>query len=158
MPDTDDLVRRLAMWLRKRALPNSGVRYESRNSFTEEACTILHGADATFVAEHFHGAGAEAMANAIADSLLAKDAEIERLKRERDEARGIVRDIYWMALRYADGRMTYAVGMCNDAVRKGYDAGWLPMKSSGGDTITPDFARDGMSPEWKSRTALSETS
>lgn len=62
----------------------------------------------------------------------------------RDEARQVVRDIYWMALRYADGRRSYAVGMVNDAVRKGYDGGWLDEKAAGGDSITPRFARDGM--------------
>jgi len=71
------------------------------------------------------------------------ESMVERLESERDEARSIVRDIYWMALRYADGRKTYAVSMCNDAVRKGYDGGWLPRKAEGGDPITPDFARDG---------------
>jgi hypothetical protein len=77
---------------------------------------------------------------------MSDKATIERLTRERDEARQIVRDIYWMALRYADGRMTYAVEMCNDAVRKGYEAGWLvPVK---GDRATPLYARDGMSPDY----------
>lgn len=97
-------------------------------------------------------------ANELRIRLAAADAEIERLTRERDEARQVVRDIYWMALRYADGRMTYAVGMCNHAVRKGYEGGWLPVKSDGGDTITPQYARDGMSDEWKNRAALSESS
>jgi hypothetical protein len=66
---------------------------------------------------------------------------------ERDEARQIVRDIYWMARRYADGRQSYAVGMFNDAVRKAYDAGWLEHRLD----HEPRFARDSMfSPEWKS--------
>lgn len=38
-----------------------------------------------------------------------KQDEIEVLRR-------IVKDTLWMALRYADGRSTYAVGMFNDAV------------------------------------------
>lgn len=65
------------------------------------------------------------------------------VERERDEARQIVRDIFWMALRYADGRKTYAVGLVNAAVGKGYNAGWLVAKEDGGDPITPRFARDG---------------
>jgi hypothetical protein len=71
---------------------------------------------------------------------------MEKVCAERDEARQIVRDIYWMALRYADGRKSYAVGMCNDAVQKGYDGGWL--KPGEDDKTTPRLARDGMSPEW----------
>lgn len=64
---------------------------------------------------------------------------IAQLEKERDEARQIVRDIYWMALRYADGRHTYAPGMCNDALRKAYDAGWLIHSHP----TDPAFARDG---------------
>ena len=86
----------------------------------------------------------------------AYDVELDRssadtiasLRRERDEARQIVRDIYWMALRYADGRKSYAVGMCNDAVQKAYDGGWITPKDQGGDPITPRLARDGMAAEW----------
>jgi hypothetical protein len=66
---------------------------------------------------------------------------------ERDEARQIVRDIYWMARRYADGRQSYAVGMFNDAIRKAYDAGWLEHRIE----AEPPYARDSMfSPEWRS--------
>lgn len=83
-------------------------------------------------------------------ALTTLSATIEELRTERDAARNIVRDIYWMALRYADGRKSYAVGMCNDAVQKGYDGGWLKPKTSGGDPITPYLARDGMGPEWVS--------
>lgn len=79
-------------------------------------------------------------------------SEYERVKAERDEARKIVRDIYWMALRYADGRKSYAVGMVNDAVRKGYDAGWLVHSHE----KDPAFARDGMGPEYRSVEARSE--
>lgn len=90
----------------------------------------------------------------IIDSQAARIAE---LVVERDEARGIVRDIFWMALRYADwmalryadGRMTYAVEMVKDAVRKAYDGGWIGPKDTGGDLVTPRFARDGMTPEWR---------
>lgn len=74
----------------------------------------------------------------------ALQSQLEAAERERNEARQIVRDIHWMALRYADGRKSYAVGMCNDAVRKGYEGGWLERKAQGGDPITPEYARDGM--------------
>jgi hypothetical protein len=80
----------------------------------------------------------------------------EAAERDRDEARQIVRDIFWMALRYADGRMTYAVGVVNDAVRKGYDGGWITPKDTGGDQVTPRFARDGMMPEWTEPVARAE--
>lgn len=81
--------------------------------------------------------------------------EIERLMKERDEARQIVRDIYWMALRYADGRKTYASWMANEAVKKGYSAGWLdPNKPLHQET--PMFARDGDGPEWESIEARAE--
>ena len=83
---------------------------------------------------------------------LVRLSEYERVKAERDEARKIVRDIYWMALRYADGRKSYAVGMVNDAVRKGYDAGWLVHSHE----KDPAFARDGMGPEYRSVEARSE--
>lgn len=66
-------------------------------------------------------------------------------ERERDEARQIVRDIYWMAIRYADGRQTYAVGMVNDALDKAYGGGWLEHHGSVGDYA---YARDGASPEY----------
>lgn len=63
---------------------------------------------------------------------------IASLERERDEARQIVRDIHWMARRYADGRMTYAVGMFNDAVKKAFDGGWLEVSHG-----EPAYAVDG---------------
>lgn len=65
---------------------------------------------------------------------------IASLERERDEARQIVRDIHWMARRYADGRMSYAVGMFKDAVKKAADAGWLPEPQNGEGL----YAKDGM--------------
>ena len=46
----------------------------------------------------------------LLDALASLRAEKEELRRERDEARQIVRDIYWMALRYADGRKSYTQG------------------------------------------------
>lgn len=76
------------------------------------------------------------------------EADRERLQRELDEARGIVRNIYWMACRYADGRNTYAPGMYNRAIAKAYDAGWLTFDHTGR-RYEVQYARDGMSPEWK---------
>ncbi len=35
----------------------------------------------------------------------------------------VVRDIYWMARRYADGRQTYAPSMYNDAINRALTLG-----------------------------------
>lgn len=69
----------------------------------------------------------------------ATDA-LETALAERDEARSIVRDIHWMAQRYADGRKSYAVGLYNDAIIKAIS--WCPDVKS---------AVDGMAPEYQSR-------
>ena len=50
--------------------------------------------------------------------------EIERLTKERDDARHVVRQTLWMARRYADGRNTYAVEMYNDAAKIAIDGGF----------------------------------
>jgi hypothetical protein len=84
---------------------------------------------------------------AISAALAEGEKEREGVEAERDEARNIVRDIHWMARRYADGRQSYAVGMFNDAVKRAYDGGWLQHTM----TAEEPFARDGMfSSEWKS--------
>lgn len=76
---------------------------------------------------------------------------IEELRRERDEARQIVRDIHWMAVRYADGRKSYAPGMLNDALRKAYGAGWLTYtRSPEMRDLDPQYARDGDEAEYRS--------
>lgn len=69
--------------------------------------------------------------------------EISRLKAERDEARQIVRDIHWMARRYCNGRLSYAPGMFNDAIRKAIEGGWLPEPQNG----EPILATEG---KWES--------
>jgi len=44
---------------------------------------------------------------------------MERKKCEKcNELLSVISDIYWMARRYADNRMTYAPGMYNDAIDK----------------------------------------
>lgn len=88
-------------------------------------------------------------------ALTAQAAALEAAERGRDEARQIVRDIFWMALRYADGRKSYAPGMCNRAVQKGYDGGWLDRPKN--DEHTPALARDGdFDGEWTSIEARAE--
>lgn len=93
----------------------------------------------------------EAVADDISSKLTRAADTIERLERERDEARGIVRDIHWMAVRYADNRKSYAVGMCNDALRKAYDGGWLVYSDTKQLNLDPQYARNGLfDVEWRS--------
>lgn len=77
-------------------------------------------------------------------------AQVEALTKERDEARQIVRDIHWMAVRYADGRRSYAPGMLNDALRKAYDGAWLVYQEFRQHDLDPQYARDGDKPEYRS--------
>ena len=56
-----------------------------------------------------------------------------------------MRDIHWMAVRYADNRKSYAVGMCNDALRKAYDGGWLVFNETKQHNLDPQYARNGFS-------------
>jgi len=60
----------------------------------------------------------------------------EKLERERDEAREIVREIWWMARRYADGRNTFAPKMFNDAIAPAVKD-WL-MDTDNGDLYAKD--------------------
>lgn len=60
-----------------------------------------------------------------ADELAEQTARAVQAEAERDEARQIVRDIHWMARRYATGRQTYAASMFNAAISKALAGGWL---------------------------------
>lgn len=80
---SDDLglVDSLRAWLIKRAGPDSGIGYEGGDFDwdrlrSRQARVTLHGSDADFIAQNFHGDGAAALL-----------AAIERLVAERDEAR-----------------------------------------------------------------------
>lgn len=82
----------------------------------------------------------------------AKDyaaSQLAAVAAERDALAKIVQDIHWMAVRYADGRQSYAVGMCNDALRKAYDAGWLVYSEFRQHDLDPQYARDGSKPEYR---------
>ncbi len=61
-------------------------------------------------------------------------------KREKQLER-IILDIYWMARRYAHGRQTYAVGMCNGALASALDLGLLLQSDS---VVGGFYAKDGM--------------
>ena len=61
-------------------------------------------------------------------------------KEREKELETIIRDIYWMARRYADGRHTYAPSMYNEAIYKAQELG-LDLKP---DSITGTlWATDG---------------
>jgi len=60
-----DAVESLIAWLRRRGEPDSGMSYEARNSFSGRARAVVHGSDATFIADHFHGSGARELADAL---------------------------------------------------------------------------------------------
>lgn len=64
------------------------------------------------------------------------EAKVKALEEERDEARHVVKQTLWMAQRYANGRMTYAVEMFNDAARLAVVGGYAPEG--------PMIAKDGM--------------
>jgi len=79
---SDDLglVDSLRAWLIKRSGPDSGIGYEGGDFDwdrlrSRQARVTLHGSDADFIAQNFHGDGAAALL-----------AAIERLVAERDEA------------------------------------------------------------------------
>lgn len=92
----------------------------------------------------------EEICQEAASVIAAMSTKLAGVERERDEARSIVRDIHWMAVRYADNRKSYAVGVCNDALRKAYDAGWLKYTRDDG-RLDPQYARDGLfDSEWVS--------
>lgn len=88
--------------------------------------------------------GELSLVNEAADALAAAEARAAEVQEERDTARQIVRDIHWMAVRYADGRKSYAPGMLNDALRKAYDAGWLKyVRPVTMQELDPRYAREG---------------
>lgn len=65
---TDErLIERLVEWLRKHGEPNSGISYESNSRFTGHARVEVHGSDATFIADHFHGEGARDLASVLTE-------------------------------------------------------------------------------------------
>ncbi len=74
--DADAAVRDLITWLHKRGEPDSGIRYASNDSFTGRARVELHGTDASFVADHFHGEGARQLAAVLAATLASNSPGI----------------------------------------------------------------------------------
>ena len=68
---TERLRELLLAWLDKRGQPDSGIRYEAGSHSNTRgvrhsiARVELHGSDADFIAKHFHGEGARALAAAL---------------------------------------------------------------------------------------------
>ena len=65
-------------------------------------------------------------------------AERVRFREERDEARGIVRETLWMARRYVDGRMTYAVAAYNAAAMIAVGGGYAGPEGPDGTYLAGD--------------------
>lgn len=61
----------LAAWLRERAKPDSGIVYGDNSRGIAEV--TLHGYDAAFVAENFHGKGADTLADALTSLMAERD-------------------------------------------------------------------------------------
>lgn len=74
----------------------------------------------------------------------------EKAEAERDEARQIVRDIHWMARRYASGRHTYAPSMFNEAISKAVSGGWLTADNVS-EPLLADDPIDGPAPTTAAR-------
>jgi hypothetical protein len=70
----------------------------------------------------------------------SRPVAIRKSQREK-KLESIIIDLYWMARRYADGRMSYAPSMCNDAIRLAIKLG-VPIGDDS--SIGGMFARDGM--------------
>lgn len=71
---------------------------------------------------------------------------INELEHENETLKYILREILWMARRYADGRKTYATLMCNEALNT---ARRLGVKINPDCTTQdPDYAVDGMFGHW----------
>lgn len=71
-------------WLRKRGESDGGIRYEgaSSNEFARRPARVeLHGADADFVAKHFHGSGARALADILSALILPAQEPVGWLSR-----------------------------------------------------------------------------
>jgi hypothetical protein len=66
--------------------------------------------------------------------------QLKELAEENEKLRRIAKDLQWMARRYANGRRTYAVGVCNDATKHLIEMGVEIKPDPVGDTI---WAMDG---------------
>jgi hypothetical protein len=63
-------------------------------------------------------------------------------KQREQQLIAIIKQTMWMARRYADGRMTYAPGMYNDAAELAVELGVLSVNDFGHDAEI--FAKDSM--------------
>lgn len=158
----------LIEWLRKRAEPNSGIRYESRSIYGQP-WVELFGTDATFVAEHFHGQGAAKLADCLAalrpaadpkaeGVLTVSDEQFEELKSAlsqpavptqsiRDGAE-LIKELYPVPptpdAERAGEPVGYVAGMGMTLLKEGYSATIWPMTAAGDladDTEHPLYAQ-----------------
>lgn len=79
--DIAGLVERLVTWLKQRGEPNSGISYEANNPYTHRARVEVHGSDATFIVNNFHGQGARELASALQRVAQERDAAIAYAQR-----------------------------------------------------------------------------
>lgn len=76
----------------------------------------------------------------------AKKPSLREVQLENNLLRHVIREIQWMARRYAHGRMTYAVGMYNNAIKVAQSVG-MEFKPDPIDGLVE--AKDGMfDKEW----------
>lgn len=71
-------------------------------------------------------------------------SRIRKIEEENQALKYIVEQTLWMARRYADGRMTYAVSMFNDAVHELDRAGLSHLFTGDPAENHKRFADDGM--------------
>jgi hypothetical protein len=71
-------------------------------------------------------------------------SRIRKIEEENQALKYIVEQTLWMARRYADGRMTYAVSMFNDAVHELDRAGLSHLFTGDPAENYKRFADDGM--------------
>lgn len=50
-------------------------------------------------------------------------SKVRQLENENQILKSIIKDIWWMARRYADGRLTYAPGLFNGAMARAKSCG-----------------------------------
>lgn len=72
----------------------------------------------------------------------------KKLKEENEALKKIIEDTLWMALRYVDGRSTYAPHLFNRAVHKLDELGLGHLYDGERAENNRRFARDGMLGDW----------
>ena len=63
------------------------------------------------------------MIKMLKKELEEKCKELEKFEKRCSQLERVIKEIQWMALRYSHGRMSCAVGIYNDAIKKAQDLG-----------------------------------